>query len=73
MWFPMSGTSWEERKIIRMAIDICQTCDVREECLDHSLRWEQQGIWGGKTQREREAIRRHRNIALSMVPTRVHQ
>ncbi len=73
MWFPMGGSSWEERKIIRTAVGICNLCQVKKECLDHSLTWEQQGIWGGKTQKEREGIRQTRNIALSMVPTRAHK
>jgi WhiB family redox-sensing transcriptional regulator len=73
MWFPLGGNTWEERKIIREAIKICETCPVQQECLDHSLAWEQQGIWGGKTQRERDAIRRQRNIALSMIPIRVRK
>jgi WhiB family redox-sensing transcriptional regulator len=73
IWFPVGGTTWEERRAIRDAVEVCQSCVVVDECLDHSLLWEREGIWGGKTQREREVIRRRRNIALSVVPTRVSQ
>lgn len=73
MWFPTGGSSWEERKIMRMAISICETCPVKQECLDHSLSWEAEGIWGGKTSRERDTIRRTNKIALSMIPTRVRR
>ncbi len=41
----------------RRAKDICARCFVAEECLDAALRRpEKYGIWGGKTESERETI-----------------
>jgi len=72
LWFPTGGSTWEERKAVRFAVDICHACPVETECLEYALMYEQQGIWGGRTQREREAMRRVRNIPLVRVPLRAH-
>lgn len=41
------------------AIEICQRCRVREECLQFALDSEVEfGIWGGMTERQRRALRR---------------
>lgn len=38
---------------------ICAGCPVQEQCLDFAVRNnETMGIWGGKSERERRAIRR---------------
>jgi WhiB family redox-sensing transcriptional regulator len=45
----------------RMAKSICADCSVRIECLEFSIRAPLQtveGIWGGKNEKERRAIRR---------------
>jgi WhiB family transcriptional regulator, redox-sensing transcriptional regulator len=52
----------------RPAKRVCMACEVRAQCLDYALGsdkdaglWEGlKGIWGGKTERERRAIRRQR-------------
>lgn len=51
---------------------VCQSCPVREECLDFALEnGEKFGIFGGKSERERRVMRRVRNIAAGTVkPTR---
>lgn len=37
---------------------ICAACVVRDECLDHAMQWSLiQGIWGGKSERERRRMR----------------
>ncbi len=52
----------QERKAVRLARErqakaICQTCTVREECLDHALHvGERYGIWGGLTDQERRNV-----------------
>ena len=44
-----------------MAKAICKKCPVIEECLEFAVeRKERFGIWGGKSERERRAIRRER-------------
>ena len=46
------------------AIAICNDCSVKQECLDYSLHFEPLGVWGGKTETEREVLRRSKNIVL---------
>jgi WhiB family redox-sensing transcriptional regulator len=38
---------------------VCQKCPVQPECLAHALKHnEQYGVWGGKTARQRQELRR---------------
>lgn len=40
---------------------LCAACPVRQECLDYALaHFEQHGLWGGLTPRERRQTRRRR-------------
>ncbi|MGH9303261.1 MAG: WhiB family transcriptional regulator [Acidimicrobiales bacterium] len=40
---------------------VCDECPVREACLEHALAVrEREGIWGGRTERERRRILRQR-------------
>ena len=55
MFFPDRGGSTVKAKAI------CKECKVIEECLEFAVgRKERFGIWGGKSERERSAIRRER-------------
>ena len=55
LFFPERGSSTIKAKAI------CSECKVREECLEYAVeRKERFGIWGGKSERERRAIRRER-------------
>jgi WhiB family redox-sensing transcriptional regulator len=47
-----------------IAVSICRQCPVIAPCLDHGLRHEQFGIWGGTGQRARARMRRERGIRL---------
>ena len=39
------------------AVEVCRSCPVRRACLDHALSSrEPYGVWGGKTETEREAM-----------------
>lgn len=40
------------------ALAYCARCHVRDDCLDHAIRFDELGIWGGTTQRERARMRR---------------
>lgn len=56
-FFPDRGSS----TVIAKAI--CRTCPVISECLEYAVeRKERFGIWGGKSERERRAIRRERRL-----------
>jgi WhiB family transcriptional regulator, redox-sensing transcriptional regulator len=46
------------------AKDVCDSCLVREACLEHALAVrEKEGVWGGATERERRRIIRQRRRA----------
>jgi WhiB family redox-sensing transcriptional regulator len=52
-FFPEKGGSTREAK------KVCQTCDVRSECLEYALRHDERfGIWGGLRERERRKLKR---------------
>ena len=58
LFFPERGSSTVKAKAI------CGECVVKEECLEFAvIRKERFGIWGGKSERERRAIRRERRLA----------
>ena len=53
LFFPELGKSGREAK------RICIRCDVRKECLEYALKTRQPfGVWGGKSDRERQKLRR---------------
>jgi WhiB family transcriptional regulator, redox-sensing transcriptional regulator len=52
-FFPEKGGSTREAK------RICQTCEVRVECLQYALANDERfGIWGGMSERERRRLKR---------------
>ena len=52
-FFPEKGGSTREAKAV------CQSCSVREECLEYALAHDERfGIWGGLSERERRRLRR---------------
>ena len=52
-FFPEKGGSTREAK------KVCQTCDVRSECLEYALAHDERfGIWGGLSERERRKLKR---------------
>ena len=57
LFFPERGASTKEAK------SVCQSCVVREDCLEYALaQGEKFGIWGGLSERERRRIRRQRAL-----------
>lgn len=55
------GESVQKARMESLAKSICDVCIVREACLQHAiLNNEPEGVWGGKTQRERDRIRARR-------------
>lgn len=52
-FFPEKGGSTREAK------RICQSCEVRDECLEYALEHDERfGIWGGLSERERRRLKR---------------
>jgi len=46
------------------AKEICETCPVRETCLEHAITAREKiGVWGGYTARERRRLVRQRRRA----------
>lgn len=41
--------------------NLCDTCPVRTECLEHALTYGEWGIWGGTDDKERRRITRWRH------------
>lgn len=58
LFFPEVGASTSAAKAI------CRPCPVRADCLEHALRHEKNGIWGGTSQKERTRMRQRMGIHL---------
>lgn len=44
-----------------IALQVCQRCEVRQECLDYAIENHQHwGVWGGMTERQRFEEKRRR-------------
>ena len=51
---PSDDDAWEAKAV-------CDTCPVRQPCLEHALALrESEGVWGGATERERRRLLRQR-------------
>lgn len=52
-FFPEKGGSTREAK------RICQSCEVRDKCLEYALEHDERfGIWGGLSERERRRLKK---------------
>lgn len=59
VFFPPSTFERKDEKVEReaRAKDICNTCPVRQPCLDYAIQIrEPHGIWGGMNENERKQI-----------------
>lgn len=46
---------------VKKAVAICETCPVKQECLDFAMENKiEYGIWGGKTPANRSTLRRYK-------------
>jgi hypothetical protein len=59
---PKSGGTTD--KSFRDAKKICFDCPFRVACADWGINYEIHGVWGGLTPKEREVIRKNRDIVL---------
>ena len=61
MWFPASGNVDTARAQAASAIALCNTCPLRSECLEFSMRYwyrgGNEGVWAGLVGSERLALR----------------
>lgn len=63
-WFPEKSDGTSNSIEMVMAKSICNLCPHRIECAEWGIENEYYGIWGGLTERQRQSIRRQRNISL---------
>ncbi len=69
MFFPvgLTGSAIEQTNLAK---SICSDCPVAKQCLEFALRTLQDyGVWGGRTEDERRAIRRSRRAAARKAAT----
>jgi len=58
LFFPV-GTTGPALEQIAAAKAVCETCDVKEPCLEFAVATNQDsGVWGGTSEEERRQIRR---------------
>ena len=43
--------------VVAIAKSFCDRCPIQSDCLDHAIKNEEQGIWGGTTDDERRDLR----------------
>ncbi len=57
-WFPVgnTGPAYEQTERAKAA---CRTCPVKDECLSWALSHAEFGVWGGMSEEERRAVKRH--------------
>lgn len=48
----------DSRSFSSTAKGICETCPVKQECLEYGLLYEEFGVWGGSTHVERRKTRK---------------
>ena len=53
--------------IYRYSRKICDSCVVKNKCLEWAVKHEAFGMWGGTTPQERKLIRRKKNIILQEI------
>jgi len=46
------------------AVAACASCPVKEQCLDHALKYEKYGYWAGKSSIDRKKMRKELGIEL---------
>lgn len=72
-WFPEKSMTSQQYRDMAQAKEICNTCAVRQECLDYAIEaGEYYGVWGGMsaTAREKE-VERRKKLGLYKEPTRL--
>lgn len=58
LFFPPGTRGASNESQIEEAKAVCRNCEVRRDCLATALEGKEQGVWGGTTDEEREALRR---------------
>jgi WhiB family redox-sensing transcriptional regulator len=71
VFFPPDGERPPQRDARETrAKAICASCPVLRQCAAYAIRYgERYGVWGGLSEREREALALRPDLALAIVPT----
>lgn len=64
IFFPTIIPNHRQKEVLQTARHICEQCEVAEGCLEYSLHYEPIGFWGGRSEVEREVLRRQKKIVL---------
>jgi WhiB family redox-sensing transcriptional regulator len=56
LWF---SDEWNRQ---REAMTICKTCPVQNDCLSFALKYDERGIWGGKSERARRKLKQKSDV-----------
>lgn len=67
-FFPYPGTS--DKRINKVKAE-CATCPFRDPCLAWAVHYKEDGIWGGKTDRERRGIAEAWGVTQRIVKVKV--
>jgi WhiB family redox-sensing transcriptional regulator len=60
-FFPENGGN--SRRVVATARKVCDTCPVKQECLDYAIQHhEEHGVWGGMIKSERRAYAKRQNF-----------
>ena len=70
---PDDVTTVEWRAHVQIVKKMCEDCPAQAECLEHALRHEGDGIWGGTTETEREVMRQNLHIWLEPIQAKYVQ
>lgn len=57
LWFPEGNRSVKRDPNVMFAKQVCYSCPVQRECMQHGIVFEPYGIWGGLTELERDVFR----------------
>ena len=73
LFFPVDAeTPGDVQARNNQAKRICRTCPNRLPCLEQALERNEQGVWGGTTDGDRQQIRRNRDDVRAMARRGVH-
>ncbi len=65
-WFPARGryvtarTGSQASSSTQRLLSICNECPVKLDCRDFAIKFNEPGIWGGTSSRQRRAIKKQR-------------
>lgn len=54
----------KDEQVQKIAKQICETCDVKAECLDFAIKQNQSGVWGGTSDKERRQFKYNQRLEI---------